>query len=73
MYNYIVGGRRMEKKLKLIVPDNFKEFGQSVNAHINTVRNTNINYITDMELVRFNNGEGKCVLKESVREQDVYT
>jgi len=62
----------MEKKLKLIVPDNFKEFGQSVNAHINSIRNTNINYITDMELVRFNNGEGKCVLKESVREQDVY-
>ena len=62
----------MEKKLKLVVPDNFKEFGQSVNEHINLIRNTKNNYMTDMDLVRFNNGEGKCVLKESVREQDVY-
>lgn len=62
----------MEKNLKLIVPDNFIEFGKMVNNHINLIRNTKENYIVDMNLVRFNNGEGKCVLGESVRDQDVY-
>lgn len=62
----------MERSLKLIVPKNFEEFGKRVNNHINLIRNTDENYIVDMELVRFNDGEGKCVLKESVRGQDVY-
>lgn len=62
----------MIKKLKLIVPDNFSEFGKKVNNHINLIRNTEENYIVDMNLVRFNDGEGKCVLNESVREQDIY-
>lgn len=62
----------MIKNLKLIVPDNFIEFGKKVNNHINLIRNTNENYIVDMELVRFNDGEGKCVLNESVRDQDIY-
>ena len=62
----------MEKVLKLVVPKNFEDFGKRVNDHINFIRNININYIIDMDLVRFNNGEGKCVLKESVRNCDVY-
>lgn len=62
----------MENNLKLIVPQNFIKFGKRVNNHINIIRNTNINYIVDMDLVRFNNGEGKCLLKESVRNQDIY-
>lgn len=62
----------MEKSLKLIIPDNFIEFGEKVNNKINLIRNTKENYIVDMDLVRFNNGEGKCVLGESVRDQDVY-
>ena len=62
----------MEKNLKLIVPENFFEFGRRVNNHINLIRNTNENYIVDMTLVRFNNGEGKCSLCESVRNMDIY-
>lgn len=62
----------MKNKLKLVVPDNFLEFGKKVNNHINLIRNTNENYIVDMNLVRFNNGEGKCSFKDSVRDQDVY-
>ena len=62
----------MIKDLKLVVPDNFIEFGKKVNNHINIIRNTNENYIVDMKLVRFNDGEGKCVLNESVRDQDIY-
>ena len=62
----------MERKLKLIIPDNFKEFGVKLNDHINKIMDSNENYIVDMQLVRFNNGEGKCVLNESVRDYDVY-
>jgi len=62
----------VEKNLKLIVPDNFLEFGKRVNNHINLIRNTEENYIVDMNLIRFNNGEGKCSLKESVRDMDIY-
>lgn len=62
----------MDGKLKLVVPDNFKEFGKKVNKKINLIKNTNVNYVVDMELIRFNNGEGKCVINESVRDQDIY-
>jgi len=62
----------VDKKLKLIVPDNFSEFGKKVNKHINLIRNTHTNYVVDMKLQRFNNGEGKCVLGESVRDLDIY-
>lgn len=62
----------MNKNLKLIVPKNFYEFGKKVNNHINLIRNTDKNYIVDMNLERFNDGEGKCVLNESVRDQDIY-
>ena len=62
----------MEKSLKLIVPENFIKFGRRVNNHINLIRNTNENYLVDLNLVRFNNGEGKGVLGESVRDMDIY-
>lgn len=58
--------------LKLVVPENFKDFGKKVNNHINLLRGTEDNYIVNMNLIRFNNGEGKCELKESVRDQDIY-
>ncbi len=62
----------MGSKLKIIVPDNFKEFGQKVNESLKAIRGTKENHIVDMKLQRFNNGEGKCELYESVRDQDVY-
>ena len=62
----------MNSGLRLIVPDNFKDFGERVNGHLNLIRETDYKYIVNMELVRFNNGEGKCVMRESVRNQDVY-
>ena len=61
----------MNSGLRLVVPDNFKDFGERVNGHLNLIRETDYKYIVNMELVRFNNGEGKCVMKESVRNQDV--
>lgn len=59
-------------KLKIIVPENFKEFGESVNKHIQDIRKTKDNYLVDLNLVRFNNGEGKAIINESIRDVDLY-
>ena len=58
--------------LRLIVPDNFKEVGYKVNENINKLKETDMNYIVDPGLVRFNNGEGKCTFDDSIRGKDVY-
>ena len=59
-------------ELKIIVPDNFRDFGDKVNEHIKRIRNTDENFIVDTQFVRFNNGEGKVVIKESIRDKDLY-
>ena len=59
-------------ELKIIVPNNFKDFGDKINKHINEIRNTDNNYLIDVNMVRFNNGEGKAVIKESIRDKDLY-
>lgn len=58
--------------LKIIVADNYMEFGNEINKHINEIRNTDKNYLIGVNLVRFNNGEGKAVIKETVRDMDLY-
>ena len=58
--------------LKIIVPENFREFGEKVNEHIKEIRKTNDNYLVDLNLVRFTNGEGKAVINESIRDTDLY-
>jgi len=58
--------------LKIIVPENFRDFGNKVNEHIKLIRNNNDNYLADTQFVRFNNGEGKVVIKESIRDKDLY-
>ena len=58
--------------LKIIVPENFSEFGKKVNEHIRGIRKSNDNYLIETELVRFNNGEGKAVIKETIRDKDLY-
>ena len=62
----------MENKLKLIVAPNFADFGRRVNKKIQLIRNTEENYIIDLQFVRFANGEGKAKLNNSVRDKDVY-
>lgn len=63
------------KDLKIIVPENCRELGEKVLDHLNELRGTNSNYVKFLDkdgLVRFNNGEGKCVLNESLRNKDLY-
>lgn len=58
--------------LKIIVADNFKEFGNKVNEHIRLIRNTNDNYLVNTDFIRFNNGEGKVIVNETLRDKDLY-
>ena len=58
--------------LKLIVMNNMKEFGEKVNVHLKKLTNSEEDLIIPIDEVRFNNGEGKVVLKESVRKKDIY-
>ena len=58
--------------LKIIVPSNFREFGEKVNKHIQEIRTSNDNYLVDIDEVRFSNGEGKVVIKETIRAKDLY-
>lgn len=62
--------------LKLIVMDNFLEFGQKVDHHLKLMNGKpldgSFSYMVPVALPRFNNGESKAVIKETVRDQDVY-
>ena len=59
--------------LALIVPENFKEFGQKVEKSLLKMRGeTNKKYIAKVTSSRFSNGEGKVVINESIRNKEIY-
>ena len=60
------------RDIKIIIPDNIKEFGNKVNNHLKLMKNTNHDFIIRPDLQRFFNGEGKCLLEESIRGKDTY-
>ena len=62
----------MEKNLKLIVMNNAKALGKRVDEYLKHAFNTDKSFIVETEQVRFNNGEAKTVIKESIRNDDVY-
>lgn len=61
-----------DSKLKLIVCDNAENLGVDVNRCLNEIRDTKTDYRVEVDHVRFANGEGKAVLKDTVRDSDVY-
>lgn len=61
-----------KNNLGILVLDNFKEFGQKVEAHLEKIRNTDENYLIDINASRFSNGEGKITLKNSVRDKNLF-
>jgi len=58
--------------LRLIVLDNCREFGECVNEYLKNMHQTDKDFIVPIQEVRFNNGEGKIKILESIREKDVY-
>ncbi len=59
-------------KLKLIVFENCKEFGQKVDNSLQELTGTKESFIIPINEVRFNNGEGKVVIGETVRKKEIF-
>lgn len=58
--------------LRLIVMENMKEFGEKVNFHLKNLMGVESNLIIPIDEIKFNNGEGKVIIRESVRKKDIY-
>ena len=63
----------LKKDLRLLVLDNCKEFGKRVEQNLLKIRNEkDKSYITNLDVTRFSNGEGKVVINESIRDKEIY-
>lgn len=58
--------------LGLIVLENAKEFGEELQKNLNKIRENEKDYIIPVDNNRFSNGEGKVIIRGSVREKDLY-
>ncbi len=62
-----------ESNLKVVCLSSFADRIETVNTEINNLLKTkNVNYIININPVKFSNGEGKVKLDDSVRGKDVY-
>lgn len=61
-----------KSNLKIIAFENCKELGEKIDTHIQKIRKNNETNIVNVICSRFNNGEGKLYISESVREKDLY-
>ena len=60
------------ENLKLIVFENCKEFGKKVDENLRKLTGSETSHIIPIDEVRFNNGEGKVVIKETVRKKEIF-
>lgn len=58
--------------LKVVAFENCKELGKMIDNHIKKAKKTTKSSIVNVVCSRFNNGEGKIYIDESVREKDLY-
>lgn len=58
--------------LKIIAFENCKELGEKVDNHLKRLTKSNDTYTINVVCSRFNNGEGKLYISESIREKDLY-
>ena len=58
--------------LRLIVFKNCIDLGKKVDRHIMNKRGVNKSFIVPIKEVRFNNGEGKVSIDDTIRDKDVY-
>ena len=61
-----------KSNLKIIAFENCKELGEKVDKHIKDITKSKNTSIVNVVCSRFNNGEGKLYISESVREKDLY-
>lgn len=59
--------------LRLLVLDSYIDVGKKINEHLSEMRNQERkNYVLKVDNPRFNNGESKVLIKDTVRCKDVY-
>lgn len=58
--------------LKLIVLNSIKDLGKSVDKHLQKLNGVTKTYLMDVDVNRFNNGEGKATSTENGRDKDVF-
>ena len=58
--------------LKLIVFDNCRELGIKVDEHLKKLTGSDKSHIIPINEVRFNNGEGKVLILETVRKKEIF-
>lgn len=58
--------------LKLIVMNNIEEIGKEVDDYLKRMNRQEKSYMMDFNSFRFNNGEGKVTINETVRDKDVF-
>lgn len=62
----------MDENLRLIVMGNAKALGEKIDKHLQKNFYTNKSFIVSSKELRFNNGEGKASIDESIRGKNVY-
>ena len=60
------------ENLKLIVFENCREFGEKVDKNLKELTGCKKSHIIPIKEVRFNNGEGKVVIDETVRKKEIF-
>ncbi len=63
---------KYQDELGLIVMNNCKEFGESIDSNLMARRSKKDSFIIPTDVVRFSNGEGKVVINDTVRDKDLY-
>ena len=62
----------MSSDLKIIVMDSMKEFGTLLDMNLKNINGSNENYLINLSASRFQNGEGKVKINETVRGKRVF-
>ncbi len=62
----------MKDNLRIIVMNNCKELGDSIDKYLMKLRNNKVSYVVPSVETRFNDGHGKLQILSSVREKDLY-
>lgn len=60
------------KNLGLVVMENARELGEKIDGHLREIMGVESSLVIPIDEIKFSNGEGKVVIKETVRKKDVY-
>jgi len=62
----------MTNELGMIVFNNCKDLGEKVNEHLKKLNKCKKDYIVPIDAMKFNNGEGKIIIKDTIREKNIF-